>query len=543
MLSSLPVPRHLRKLPVPLLAVEGFLFLVLAGIWFYLWRYPVWSMDDIYFATRDGFTGGGTSLEAFWADFLSDVGKRNGRTADMAVQLIFAATTALWLVFPLICIAFSIAVYAAILWSIPIEWRSKPVPQFSAFSAALASVFIMSAFGPANPGLTIMFMAATVGYLGGFVLLVAVFLYSRKVYESEKISVTVLFFIFTIFSSWHHEIIAPMIALYLIGLALINSHAPRRSHLVILTGVILALSRFAAPGIWARRGDPTPRFPSDSVLVTTVSDWMFDLQGYMEARYKLWLIAIVVLLVLTGIIFLSRPVVSKLFIVTALTNSASLLILSASLVRLTSARAVAPEADYKLVFQSATALIGFFSCVVHLICMVILFVVLRHTKFAPLFLPLACAYSGLALTVFTRTAWDRPLFIAVTLVIVFIASTVIFIFQEALEPVFSNAPLRRFSLMLFSAVVVLYVAVSTITPAKAFLRYVNENTAIQGKITRNIEGIHNGENSVLFLPEKYPYPQYFEWYEPRESLQEQYLQYYGLDPSTPVIIVPADQIP
>lgn len=542
MLASPTVTSPIRRLPSKLLVVEGTLIILFSGIWFYLWRYPIWSIDDLYFVTREGTTWGSITLGGLWSDLVFDVGERNGRIADLVLQLIFASTTALWLVFPLICLAFSLAVYASIQWALPREWRWLPLPQFFAFCTGLGSLFIISTFAPSNPGLTIMFMAATVGYLGGFVLLVAVFFYSRKVYQTERLSTSLAFLVLAFFASWHHEMIAAMVVLYLIGRILIGTGASRRSHLVTGIALFFAISRFAAPGMWARKSATIPRFPSDSLFVTTASDWMFDLQGYMENRFELWLLALVVLIVFTGTISIRLHRVSKAFVAVALANALSVLILAFSLLRLTSARAGAPESDYALVFQSSTSMIGFLACIVHLVCMVALFLFLRNTDFVEPLLPLACAYAGLTLAVFSRTAWDRPLFIPITLLLVFTASALVFIFQSS-ESRLPSPNYYRYATWVFAAAVLLYVAFSSLGPTKAFLLRVNENTDVQGKIIHNIERIRTGDDSVLFLPENYPHPQYFEWYQPRKSVQEQYLQYYDLDPSTPVVIVPADRIP
>lgn len=157
-------------------------------MWFYLWRYPVWSIDDLYFVTRDGFSWGGTSFTYLWNDLLNDVGERNGRTGDLALQIIYALTTQLWLVFALISVGFSLATYLFLRAHTGSKepWTLGSVSQVLAVMVSVAIFFVISAFTPSIPGTMIMFMAAVVAYLGGFILFVT----STLLYRSLATAIT-----------------------------------------------------------------------------------------------------------------------------------------------------------------------------------------------------------------------------------------------------------------------------------------------------------------------------------------------------------------
>lgn len=537
------IAHYLRRIPTPLLIIEVVLALFLSGIWFYLWRYPLWSIDDLYFVTRDGYAWGATTFSDLWSDLIYDVGERNGRIADLLLQMLFASTTALWLVFPLICIAFGVSVYLSVKLFTSSHWNASSLPQFLALCVGGFSLFIISAFAPHTPGTTIMFMAAAVGYLGGFILLFAVFLLAQRVYTTTNVGVWLAFIPVTLIAAWHHEMIAGMIAIYLISLSLIYSDQEARKHLIILLGLIVTVSRFAAPGMWARRGDPSDHFPSDSFIVTKASEWMYNLQEYLFSRYELWLPVALLVVAFNLFALLTQKELRKALLPIVVVNIVSLIILFASLLRLTLARGKAGEADYILVFQSKTSLIGFFACVIHLLCMVALLYVLRRSDSVWPLLPLAGAYAGLALTLLSGSAWDRPLFLSHTLLLVFMTSTIIVLTQAKLPGSLSSPNLLRGCTYALSAAIVAYLFVGSYSATVEFLTLADANTTVQGRIAHRINQIRSGEATVLYLPDDYPSKKYFDWYQPRESVQERYLQYYDLAPSTPVVIVPADQIP
>ena len=193
-------------------------------------------------------------------------------------------------------------------------------------------------------------------------------------------------------------------------------------------------------------------------------------------------------------------------------------------------------------YQSPSALVSFVALVTHLICMATLAVLLRKTMYMIPLIPLACAYGATAMTAFAGNMSVRSMFLVHVLLVVFICLAIVVIVQN-----FGNGSVwsRRFTNQAIAAsiLVVLAIALKTVNPMLQLIHHVNANVEVQAKISKNIGDIRKGESDILYLPEQYPYEDYFTWYQPRESVQERYLFYYDLPADTPVRIVPSDEMP
>ncbi|WP_052038968.1 hypothetical protein [Actinomyces sp. S4-C9] len=527
------------------LALEVVLATSVIALWFFLWRYPIWSIDDLYFVTRDGYAWGGTSFTSLWQDLLYDVGDRNGRTADIVLQIVLVFGEAAAFIFPLICIFFSVAVYRFIRIHIPREvpWQIGQPTQFVVFVISAMSLFIIDALAFQTAGTTIMFMAATVGYLGGFILFYLVVGTLLRIREGSKYGVHVAFLLLTLLASLHHEMVAVMLFVYFVAFLLSHQKLPSRTLITVLVAMGIALMRFGVPGMWARN-ERIEKFvlENDSFLVSRASTFLYSLQGYVSSYRTFWFATLVFIVLLTISAALMLGVKDRRVLTLVELNLFGLAIFVYFSGRLGIARNFVSGDALPGLYQSPSALVSFVALVTHLICMATLAVLLRKTLYMIPLIPLACAYGATAMTAFAGNMSVRSMFLVHVLLVVFICLAIVVIVQN-----FGNGSVwsRRFTNQAIAAsiLVVLAIALKTVNPMLQLIHHVNANVEVQAKISKNIGDIRKGESDILYLPEQYPYEDYFTWYQPRESVQERYLFYYDLPADTPVRIVPPDEMP
>lgn len=530
-----------------LLILQVVLGISVSTIWLYLWRYPIWSIDDLYFVTRDGYAWGATTFTDLRNDFTYDVFQRNGRTADLVLQLIFSATTDLWLVFPIICLAFSIAVYFFTKLHIPKEdfpARGSGL-QTVLFIFSALSLFIISAFAQDTPGTTIMFMAAAVGYLGGFILLTVTVALLHQLSSREDFKWPVFFLLATAVTAWHHEVIAGLLFAYFLLFFSTQKADRLTTKATLVVALLILIARFATPGIWQRRGNPQELFPHDSVIITKVSAFVFHFHAHVTSHRKLWLVVLATILVVTYLIHMLFKKEKQGLRVLFFANVVTLVLIVFSIERLKLAKlnAAANKESFAPIFQSKTSLVLFFAFLLHLVLMLCFFWLIRKSKFKFALLPLAVAYTGMLLALLAGSPADRPMFFTHSLLLVF--------FLVGLTISFRIANLKGFQkshaitcLLAQTSLILLTLAVfgSSLMPSVAFLTGVNKNVLVQKQIQTEILQVRTGEKSSFRLPQQYPLTKYFTWYHPRDSVKERYIQYYDLPSSTTVVVVPAEEL-
>ncbi|WP_073822282.1 hypothetical protein [Buchananella hordeovulneris] len=235
----------------------------LAGLggWLSLWRTPIWSTDDLVFAIRAGHPGGAVRGAELWHFAQVDVWERNGRTADAWGQAIFSTGWAIGPLMALLCLAQSF-LWWRLLWVClrpAIPARLAPAAAWGCAVACLAAPFALHHLVARLAGTVFFFMSATVGYLGGMVLLGGSLLSALQLVRRATTARSwgppaVVLLLSGALGAMHNEVIA----LQLIAVAVLLSSVlwrrraawgPRATVWVLLA---LSAARFAAPGLWAR---------------------------------------------------------------------------------------------------------------------------------------------------------------------------------------------------------------------------------------------------------------------------------------------------
>lgn len=231
------------------------IFAIDAAFWYWMWRNPIISKDDLFFSLRSRDSQGVFHFEKYLSNITVDLGTRNGRIADLFGELFFQVPGALPLIMTFLCVAFSLAVTGLVS-----QWRLLGGLSDSPWSLTVASAFsvvlpfLIEFFSPGTAGSTYLFMSATVGYLGGATLLLLLLAVWKKLIDSGT------------FSWWHlawFVSLSVLVALFHEGIAIVAlgtatflpfivKDRSRRFWLLEIAVGVPSFLRFFAPGMWAR---------------------------------------------------------------------------------------------------------------------------------------------------------------------------------------------------------------------------------------------------------------------------------------------------
>lgn len=242
----------------------------MAAFWLYIWRVPIWSADDLLFATRSGTAGGRIAWGRVLPLLFDDVNNRVGRTADMLAQFIFSTGPLIGVIMAASCFLQSFA-----LWKLfgAVGRRfgrgDDAVCRIVALVAGIALPLSLLSTEPALAGSTVMFMAANVGYVLGSAMMVgaAAMLWRMRERGSAPLWQLVLAVAFACFAGIHHELLALGIAGVVLGLAVVTRRRDWRPSWAIALLVVLVVSfgRYAAGGLWKRQDRLLRPFPIDDL--------------------------------------------------------------------------------------------------------------------------------------------------------------------------------------------------------------------------------------------------------------------------------------
>lgn len=235
------------------------LYILALLFWIALWRYPVLLPDDYYFMSRSGMPSGGTSISALYEHLQFDVTTRNGRIADLFVQVILSWRMPLTrIAMALLTWFFSVTIFALINFAIPLHER-LPFSRIVVTLFSLSLPFYLMWVTRRLSGGLFYFTSATVGYVGGLVLLGVVIglMYCSYRHPSAAYVFVGAGVLVATVAAWFHE----SIALALVGLACAMFVGALRGGDGVSRGahaggavalVAVSIWRLQAPGLWAR---------------------------------------------------------------------------------------------------------------------------------------------------------------------------------------------------------------------------------------------------------------------------------------------------
>lgn len=280
-------------------------WLLVVVFWTVVWRTPIWSADDLYFATRSGTAGGAIDWASFIHFFGSDLMDRNGRAADMLVQL--AMATGPWIRLLLVASSLSMSVVMWIMFREVIRSILGAVGHAADLLVAVVAFAIPMTLVSADPqrlgGRTLLFVSANFGYATGFALALGavVLLWNGSSPQPGKRSVAL----------WSGAILGCIAGLFhelnsfgLLGAIVALAVARRKSLRTPPVGAALAVTaafnvaRMAMPGLWSRNTTMRPPFPlpENTGQLATVAPFAVHFAVHALTRYSVvyWAAAVAV---------------------------------------------------------------------------------------------------------------------------------------------------------------------------------------------------------------------------------------------------------
>lgn len=254
----------LRRLLKPVVIVWA----GVAVFWLFIWRRPIWSYDDLRFATRSGTTHGAVAWDQLWGQIRYDVGERVGRTADVVGELVFSTGPLIGVLMAAFCVAQAWAMWRLLRLAVTGEGgQRRRVLEAAACAAGIAVPLALLGSDPGLAGSTVLFMSANVGYvLGTALMMIAmVLLWGCMSSDRDRLWQLALVVLLCFFVAMHHELLALGLAGWAIGTAL----AMGRKHWSVVRAVALALvlavglGRYSATGLWRRQETVLPPFVHD----------------------------------------------------------------------------------------------------------------------------------------------------------------------------------------------------------------------------------------------------------------------------------------
>lgn len=239
-----------------------------AVFWLFIWRRPIWSYDDLRFATRSGTTHGAVAWDQLWGQIRYDVGERVGRTADVVGELVFSTGPLIGILMAAFCVAQAWAMWRLLRLAVTGEGGPRRrVLEAAARAAGIAVPLALLGTDPNLAGSTVLFMSANVGYvLGTALMMIAmVLLWGCMTSDRDRLWQLALVVLLCFFVAMHHELLGLGLAGWAIGTALVMGRRQWSVVRIVALALVLAvgLGRYSATGLWRRQETVLPPFVHD----------------------------------------------------------------------------------------------------------------------------------------------------------------------------------------------------------------------------------------------------------------------------------------
>lgn len=535
------------------LAHRGLLVLIFASIsvlWAYLWRTPIWSRDDAYFASRSGMPRGGVGWSSFWDATVQDVMERNGRTADLWGQLIFSTGSMIGPIMTVLMVLFSVTFYLAAVTLISSyrQTRVSPLLKISIAVVAAAMPFMLVLWVPRIAGSTYMFMSATVGYVGGGVMIWALmfFLFRKFPKFNYRLPEAVGLVLLGLLTAMHHEVLALMLLGVISAVLIAVRHASKSGLFVLISISLVSLVRFAVPGMWARREvlqtiieieGAGPIFTHAALGLRVVAH-MTEIVGPI-------IIAFMVALILFFFSVASAPGSSMPGVVRIIVEVGLALSTWAMIVIGRRLEAWKPNNYFhgpanRALYTSTHAQVMFLILAVILLLLFVAIFWPGQLKSMWLALTMLALIVGSALIpMYMGSLGDRPNFFAITMMI--FAATVMIgvsldLLLERFSLIFENVNISRLVINTLIGLITVVVAVHGVQGAQEIVRNVDRNIATWNVTLRQIEQAKKDTSQIVEIPAELPAPDFSCDYLGLGDFSVAFVKlYYDLDPSVTVV--------
>lgn len=535
------------------IAHHGLLVLIFASIsvlWAYLWRTPIWSRDDAFFASRSGLPGGRVEWSSFWDGTVQDVMERNGRTADLWGQLVFSTGSMIGPIMATLMVLFSVTFYLAAtsLISAYRQTRVSPLRSVSVAVVAASAPFVLVLWLPMIAGSTYMFMSATVGYVGGGVMAWALmFLLFRKFPKfnfrwPEAIGLVLLGLI----TAMHHEVLALML-LGIIFAVLIAIRPKSKTGLFVLISIfVVSLARFAVPGMWARRGIlPAIIEIEGAGPVLTHAALGLRVVAHMTEVVAPIIVAFMVALILffhsvASAPGSSMPAVVRIIIEVGLALSTwGMIVIGRRLEAWKPSNHLHGPANRAL-YTSTHAQVMFLILAVILLLLLVAIFWPGQLKSMWLALTMVALVVGSALIpIYMGSLGDRPNFFAFSMMM--FAATVLIgaslgLLSERSGLIFDNVKTRGVAINILVGLITVVMAVFGVQGAQVLVTNVDRNIAAWNVTLRQIEQAKKDTGQIVEIPAELPAPDFSRDYFGLGDSSVRFVKlYYDLDPSVTVV--------
>lgn len=559
---------NLNDLRVP---VFCFLFFALAWIyWARIWRWPIFANDDLIFLTRIKKPYGQATFTEVGSCLISDVMERNGRSADGIFQLIAAVTTHFNVVFPLLCLLLSISGY---LWlqSAYRDLHNEKIPGYMRVAACATSVlfvFVLSFWQPLLPAKTILFMAATVGYLGGLALTLLCLTLLAKQFRDDTYSFArvALLGIFLIFSALFHELVALTIFAYsfLLFLSHLTNKSSSKKLVVTATYGLLMLLRFATPGMWSRRDLANGINSAESL--NPILNLFYSLPRVLQTTTGLgavWICSVIV--------FAFSPLLHKK------SNIARrFTVVVPSIILIFSSLGIGAFSLYwkntaqlqggtdKIPVIAAGSKTGFILIALVLLYFLSMFVLSIAVSKVSLQVAGAVLSAHLCLAFLLMGPYvdERTMFIPNSLMLLALIATFFYCVSNVMGSSVnlgdgsvsdmasncenSTSVLSRNAIRKICMIVAIALSGLVLIPALPEMVYfqqgVSQNALVQKSIDQQILAVKQGKDNKLVLPISFPQKNFFLYFEERPEVSEQVRTYYNLPSEVKINFVPYNEV-
>lgn len=508
------------------------IFLTIWCYWLFLWRIPVWSQDDLHFANRSRLPLGGLVWHRLPAQAWHDLDQRNGRLADMGVQLVMSLRGWIGPTVSLVCLAQVLALYFLLRPASDVVEERAGNCWPRALLAVMATLLPFATFAqdPAIAGSTVMFLSACFGYVGGSALL---FVCLRQLWETSQRPSRRLAAATILLCWWaclHHE----LLALALVGACVALLMVTKRSTTLWVTACLvflMGLGRFAARGLWARRAYRRGAFPQEGypawqqLLASSVHS-ATQLVVHYPMVLGAGLVGLLALLAAAGRTGAPGP---RRLAVALVADSTVLAVL---------AHRVNSRAWRDGIFQPRmqTYLSASAVAVPLVLALLVMLLVLaaRQLRTIPggavVGLLLGAALGALTMPIAMGAPGGRMMYFGLTLVLVVGTASSLAAVALCWGTGVETSALAVAALVVISG--------SGVQSATSLAPAVEQNIQAWRPTLVEIQRVREGKASQVHVLRDLPYPQYSENYivlHPK-TLQPRLMFYYGLDEATPVIV-------
>lgn len=512
--------------------------------WLYIWRLPIWSVDDLVFATRSGTTHGGIAWDRVWPLLVDDVNVRVGRSADMAAQFVFSAGPLVGVLMATFCFLESFALWR-LLRAVVEGLRGSGQVLLPAVGMVAAITIPMSLVGTETElaGSTVMFMSANVGYVLGAAMLFAAVTLLWRCRESSSATLWrfALVVLFACVVAIHHEELALGVAGAVLGLAVVTRRRDWRPSwgigLLVVLGV--CIGRYAAGGLWNRQSRLLWPVPIDGLSAVQAHRVLsvFAVSEALRVHPQLYA-CLCAASVALGWALRRRVEHPRMF-----TAALATLVLGAAAVAVLARRvrrdvALHPGVSRARIYSGRAATLLLLATAVVVAALVVVVLMMRRVGVARIVVPLTGMMLGLySLPVLLGTPYGRTLYVPMMMcVVVTVAMAMVTLAVVAPAGVTRPARVNR---AVVTAVACLAVAAS-IGPAVRgtvyLTRAVDANTAAWRPVVEQVEAAKRGRTATVVLPRDLPYPKCpKDYHSDRASYRENFATFQDLPASVAVI--------